>query len=85
MISGLQVLGAVLVKFTLDLQRDLQRFSTYLMHSKRTLISGAITEVHQNDPSGPDRTELVRCPVPGTVAVPQDALTASMISVSETT
>lgn len=54
------------------------------MHSKGSLISGAVTEDHQNDPAGPDQAELVRCPVPRTAALPQDALTASVISGLET-
>lgn len=61
------------------------------MHSKGNLISGAVTEDHQNDPAGPDqaelvqRPELVQCPVPRTVALPQDTLSALVVSGSETT
>lgn len=57
----------------------------YLLHSKGSLISGAVTEEHQNDPAGPDQAELIQCPVPRTVALPQDALGASVISGSEAT
>lgn len=61
-----------------------EKFSTYLVHSKGSLISGAVTEDHQKDPAGPDQAEPIQCPVPRTVALPQDALAASLISGSET-
>lgn len=80
-ISDLRAFGTILVKYTLKLQINF--LPTRCIQSEASFLEG-VTGEHQNDSAGRDRAELVQRPVPGAVSLPQDTLTASMISGSET-